>query len=166
MIQETSGGQVVEGISESDVKLIINNRYRAAFVGLSIISILGVITFTKQAYRTNLNLLPIFGILDLLLISLIILNYHNRITIRPSYRTWNKIVYIYLAKLLIIGSIINSFSSLLKILNPMHGYKDPTALSRTNLGIGMAVSAGTGIAAARNLKPAKLIDRYFNQLSK
>lgn len=80
-----------------------------------------------------------------------------------SYRQWNKVIYIYLAKLGIVFSIFRTASDVKEILNPMHGFKDPSALTRPELLLDATMSAGAGYMMYKSLKPAAYIEEYYKQ---
>jgi hypothetical protein len=152
-----------EAISNEWVQQIIIRRKRSA---LSAIAIVTVVLFGSALLDKHVSseALLITGAIFVPLFSMLyIINAVNYPKPSPSYRQWNRVVYIYLAKLGIVFSIFRTANDVKEILNPMHGFKDPSALSRPELLLDATMSAGAGYMMYKGLKPAAYIEEYYKQ---
>lgn len=82
---------------------------------------------------------------------------------KPYYRQWNKIIYIYLSKIIIIISIFRIVTNIIGILNPLHGFGHPGAPSKPELLLDTTMSAVIGNVLHKNLKPAAFIEECYRQ---
>lgn len=162
--QNFTENSLSSNISIDHIRKIILQRKRSALLGIIVIAL--VIAFIMYSDdRVNWWALTLIGILGIGVSSILyIVNAANYPQPKPSYRRWNKVVYIYLAKLVLILSIIRILSNIKNILNPLHGYKDPSALSRTSLLVDTTLTASSGYLIYKRLKPAAYIEEYFKEL--
>jgi hypothetical protein len=149
------------GFNIEVVREIIRKRKAGALSGLTIVAMVLTVTaiFNQSVSKTALAIAALMLLVPLTCIY--ILNASNYPDPKPSYRIWNTWIYNYASKLLIIGIIFKVLSNIRSIANPMHGFNDTHALTRTALAGETAVEAGMGIITYSNLKPAKYVEEYF-----
>lgn len=148
------------------VKNIIKKREKASASGFMIVaSGLAASAFFETSIAKPALLVTAAVLLPPILIVHLV-NTWNRKQVQPSYQAWNKWVYIYIPRLLIIGAIFEILSSIKNILNPMYGFKNPSALSRSAMALDMGIEAGGAASARASLRPAKYVDEYFKYLKK
>lgn len=145
------------------VKKIINKRKKGALSGVTIvILVLTAMAIFNSSISTQALLITAIVLLPPLS-AMYGLNARNYEHLRPSYRTWNTWIYNYGAKFLIITAVLDMLSNVTKLANPMHGFKDPSAPSKSSLLLDTAVDATVAVLAYSNLKPAEYIEEYFKQ---
>ncbi len=141
---------------EQEIQKILKNRIRGSLIGIGIVMLIGAIVFGKLDNKLTLSIIVI-SIVSLFIFVLMVNNY-NYPNPNKYYRTFNKIFYIWLSRLLIIGSIINILSGI-KNYNPLNSTSP--SLNDTLAGIGADVGA---IAIARKqLSTGKFVELYFKQ---
>lgn len=153
-----------EGVFKIEVvKGIIDKRKRGARSGviITILVLIGTAWFDPSISMQTLIIVAIALLPPLS--ALYSLNARNYIHLQPSYRTWNTWVYDHGSRFLIINSVFSALSNIRSIANPMHGFKDASAPSKTELLIDTAVDTATGVLAYSNLKPAAYVEQYFKQ---
>ncbi len=152
-----------EAISNERVQQIILRRKKSALIANIIFTAI-LTTSALLNKQINIKALIIAGTIFIAFFSILfIVNAANYPSPKPSYRQWNKVVYIYLAKLVVVFNILRTANNFKKILNPMHGYKDPSAISRPELLLDTAMSVSTGYFMYKSLKPANYIEEYYKQ---
>ena len=157
----------------SIVRAIIKSRKRDAFWGLVTLSIvfagIGGYFVYLSSEKSMGYALAALGILALLVLPflgvLYSVNAHNAETISPNYRSWNKMVYITLAKIAIFFAFLDALSALANILNPLYGFKKPSAQPQWRLFMEIEVDASIGASLYSQLKPADFIESYFASTS-
>lgn len=149
---------------EQQVIKIISKRKKGALSGIVIVWI--VVAYLMFFGKTSeLKILAISSLVILSILGFVYLvNARNYPNPKASYRLFNSIVYNFFSKLTIVLSILRVGSDTAEILNPMHGFKDPTALTRPELLLDGIVSAGVGVSAYKQLKPAAIVEAYYKQL--
>ena len=97
-------------------------------------------------------------------IALYVVNSLNIPEPKPYYRKWNKYVYTYGAKIIIVFAIFNLISNLISFLNPLNGFKDPGALTRTGLIIDSAWTMYMTKAWYDELPASRKVEEYYRSL--
>jgi hypothetical protein len=145
-----------------DVSEIIKRRKKGAVSLLWIFIIMIVFIAWQSDSSGSLNLL------NLLLVSMPIViflswlyavNTINYPTPRRSYRTFNKVIYIYAAKLTVITSILGAIWNIKRLLNPWESWTHPD--SKLDDLIEAGADAVLANAAAKQIKPAERVEQYF-----
>lgn len=147
-------------IQTEEVKKIISNRKNGAKVGLGLV-VLVTIAIAAVDPDSAVGTILIGIVIFLLLLPIYCINILNYPTPRPSYRTWNKLIYIYLAKLVIVFAIFRIVWNLKDLANPMRGFADPDALSVPEVLLDTTADAGLAVTAYAQLKPAEKVEEYF-----
>jgi hypothetical protein len=158
--------QPKQAASIDKVRQIILTRKKNVLSGVIIVSLVlaGIILFNKSIdYKPTI----IVGFMAMApLIFIYSINARNYPEPKSSYRFWNKVIYKYFSKLIIISSFVAAISNVKNLLNPMRGYKDPSALSRPEELLDTAANVGIGVTAYAQLKPADYIEEYFKAREK
>lgn len=132
------------GVTKEGAQQIIRRRKRGSVTAMGIVCLvafgMGLLDRTISIGILVISAAIIFSIFALTYI----INSLNYPEPQPWYRSWNKIVYIYAAKLVIIGSIFNIGSSAGRATD-------------------MAGDVGTIYVVGRNLKPADYIEAFYRQ---
>lgn len=163
---KNSFAQPKQSPSIDKVRQIILKRKKNVLSGAIVVSLVlaGIIFFNKSIdYKFSI----IAGFMVMApLIFIYAINARNYPEPKPSYRFWNKVIYKYFSKLIIISSFIAAIINIKNLLNPMRGYKDPSALSRPEELIDTAANVSIGVTAYAQLKPADYIEEYFKTREK
>lgn len=155
--------QQPDSIPLSEIEAIISKRKRSGLAGIVIVT--GLLIWLVVAAETGTKVA--FMIAGLAVIAplalLYIVNSMNATQLRPSYRVWNKVVYIYLAKIVMILSLIRAFSSVTKAANPLDGFMKSGGPGKGELLFDAAVSAGVSYNMYKSLPAARKVELYFGQ---
>ena len=150
-----------ESLVSEAVQKIIKKRAQACLIATGIIILW---TFVSLIIYTNFSVLGIAltgGVSLFLSLLFYVLNIVNYPTPRTWYRLFNKVMYMYSAR---IGILLNTFiiiSNIIDFFNPLYGFKKPNAPSRTEL-FTSTVGSGVLIYGLRTSLPAAyVIEEYF-----
>lgn len=167
------GANSHSGLSSDGVSEIIRKRTKVALQSLIILgicfAIVGWQLWNEEPEATKSSvILPVVIVASIVLPFFLVsyaINLRNISTLRPSYRRWNKIIYLHGSKIGVAAATYSTISNTLKFLNPMYGFKNPGAKSRTSLLFDIGISASVGVSAYNNIEPAKYIELYFQEQS-
>lgn len=153
----------IQPFSLERVQEIIHKRREHTLISLIVVPLL-IVTLVFFNRKVSMVTAVVFvGMFELIFIPIFILNSTNYPTPKPTYKLWNKVLYIWGGRILFVFSVIRVISDLLGIVNPMHGFGSPNAESKPSLLLD-ATAATTGAIYTKNtLKPAAYIEGYFKQ---
>jgi hypothetical protein len=143
-----------------DITSIIQRRAKGAFSGASIAAIVGIYSYYKNS---SLQIAIIVLAFVTFLSCLAILNKLNERQPRAWYRTFNKLFYLYLSRLVIIMSFFDFILNFKRFLNPLEGLGQNTTSKADDL-IEMGSDVIVGGIAAKQLRPAKIVEEYYSTL--
>jgi hypothetical protein len=151
-----------------DISAIIRLRKRAA-VFIMVMTVVLLVVCVSAVVNSSRSqggwfvVLVIFVIMVPLSAGLYAVNAANYPTPKPYYRTFNKVVYIWMAKLGIIVSIISFLLNIKRALNPfeggMEGGRQISSKAEDLIEAGSA--AGGGIVSYHVLKSGRAVEQYF-----
>lgn len=149
------------------VQQIIAGRLRfakRALLMLSILTIAALIGMIRSDSGSD-NGYFLFAILAYaVIVGLYTLNKANYPNPKNSYRTWNKVVYIYLAQILMIASMLHILDNIRQSINPFDNFTGGHGQGPAEMTVENVIYGGAAYGLYKSLRPAKYIEAYYRTL--
>ena len=147
---------------DEQIENIIRKRKSGALWGAAITSV--VLTYFAFKQEIDVSVVVIIGILILIpLFVIYAVNARNYPVPLPSYRRFNKIIYVYIARIFAVIFLIEAVINLKRTFNPFENYKRPGNPSHAEYLLDTAVSGGLSYTMNKRAKSGDIVEQYFRQ---
>ena len=140
---------------ENEIASIIKSRIVGPLVGNGIVMVVGVYSMKDIDNKIVFALIMAAFVMFFTILS--ILNFNNYPTPKSYYRTFNKIVYIWLPRIALVGLVFDLYSNV-RNYNPLRAGNPSLGETALNAGLDVGAMAVT----KKQIGTAKFIDSYFN----
>ncbi len=152
-------------MDNTQIQNIIKQRKKGSLWGAVIVS--GVLTY--MAFKQEADLKVVIIVILLVLIPILItylVNFFNYPDPSKGYRKFNKIVYVYSARVFRVLFFIEALINLKRTLNPFENYKNPGNPSHLEYLTNTAGSGYMSHVMGKQAKSGDIVEEYYKQKEK